>query len=81
MRFIRALRVPQIALLWTGQVLSAPGDSPYTIAMLWIAVRTSGSHTGPGGVCADCWKRRRTMITVDLVQRCVISPFKPADRP
>lgn len=82
MGFLKALRLPQIALLWTGQVLSAIGDYFYTIAVMWIAVKTSGSNAGfvagaealamfafglLGGVYADRWNRRLTMIVVDLV--------------
>lgn len=77
MGFVRALRLPQIALLWVGQVFSAIGDYLYT-----IAVRTSGSDAGfvagaqtlatfvfgLPGVSADRWNRHRVMITVDLVR-------------
>src|SRR6185312_6312102 len=70
MNFLKALRLPQIALLWTSQVLSAIGDYFYTLAVLWIAVKTSGSAAGLvagagalttiafglfGGVFADRW--------------------------
>lgn len=87
MGFLRALRLPQIALLWSGQVLSAMGDYFYTIAVLWIAVKTSGSNAGfvasaetismfvfglLGGVYADRWNRRRIMVTVDLVRAVAV---------
>src|SRR6185312_13619776 len=83
MSFLKALRLPQIALLWTSQVLSAMGDYFYTIAVMWIAVKTSGSSAGfvaaaeavamfvfglLGGVYADRWNRRITMIMVDAVR-------------
>jgi MFS transporter, DHA3 family, macrolide efflux protein len=87
MSFLKALRLPQIALLWVGQVLSATGDYFYTIAVMWIAVKTSGSDAGLvagaggiativfglfGGVYADRWNRRITMVTVDLVRAAVV---------
>lgn len=87
MKFLKALRLPQIALLWTSQVLSAVGDYFYTIAVMWIAVKTSGSDAGfvaaaesvamlvfglLGGVYADRWNRRITMITVDSVRAVAV---------
>lgn len=87
MQFLKALRLPQIALLWTGQVLSAIGDYFYTIAVMWIAVKISGSDAGfvagaesiaiivfglLGGVYADRWNRRITMVSVDLVRAGVV---------
>ncbi len=87
MGFLKALRLPQIALLWTSQVLSAMGDYFYTIAVMWIAVKTSGSDAGfvagaeavtmfvfglPGGVYADRWNRRVTMIAVDLTRAVAV---------
>jgi DHA3 family macrolide efflux protein-like MFS transporter len=86
--FIRALRLPHIALLWTGQVLSAIGDYFYTIAVLWIAVKVAGSDAGfvagaeaiaslvfglLGGVYADRWNRRMTMVIVDLVRAAAVA--------
>lgn len=87
MSFLKALRLPQIALLWTSQVLSAMGDYFYTIAVMWIAVKTSGSSAGfvaaaeavamfvfglLGGVYADRWNRRVTMIVVDGVRAVAV---------
>lgn len=87
MNFLKALRLPQVALLWVGQVLSATGDYFYTIAVMWIAVKTSGSDAGLvagaggiativcglfGGVYADRWNRRTTMIVVDLLRGLVV---------
>lgn len=87
MNFLKALRLPQIALLWASQVLSAMGDYFYTIAVIWIAVKTSGSDAGfvagaesiamlifgmLGGVYADRWNRRITMIAVDLVRATAV---------
>jgi DHA3 family macrolide efflux protein-like MFS transporter len=87
MGFLKALRLPQIALLWTSQVLSAMGDYFYTIAVMWIAVKTSGSDAGfvagaeavamfvfglLGGVYADRWNRRVTMVAVDLARAVAV---------
>lgn len=87
MGFLKALRLPHIALLWTSQVLSAMGDYFYTIAVMWIAVKTSGSDAGLvagaeavatlvfgllGGVYADRWNRRITMVSVDLVRAAAV---------
>ncbi len=87
MNFLKALRLPQIALLWISQVLSATGDYFYTIAVMWIAVKTSGSDAGLvagaggiativfglfGGVYADRWNRRITMIVVDFARAAVV---------
>lgn len=87
MNFLRALRLPQIALLWVSQVLSAIGDYFYTIAVMWIAVNMSGSDAGLvagaggiativcgllGGVYADRWNRRVTMMVVDLARAAIV---------
>lgn len=83
MGFLRVLRRRHLAILWTSQVLSAMGDFFYAIAVLWIAVRVAGSAAGLvaaaetgasfafgllGGVYADRWDRRRTMVAVDLLR-------------
>lgn len=88
MGFLKALRLPQIVLLWTSQVLSAMGDYFYTIAVLWIAVKTVGSDAGfvagagaiatfvfglLGGVYADRWNRRATMVLVDLARAAAVA--------
>ncbi len=87
MNFLKALRLPQIALLWVSQVLSAVGDYFYTIAVMWIAVKTSGSDAGLvagagglatiicglfGGVYADRWNRRNIMMIVDVLRAVVV---------
>lgn len=88
MSFLKALRVPHIALLWSGQVLSAIGDYFYLIAVTWIAVKTSGSNAGLvvgvetftrlvfsllGGVYADRWNRRLIMVSVDMMSAVAVA--------
>src|SRR6266571_4620806 len=83
MGFLRVLRIHYLAVLWVSQVLSAIGDHLYTIAAIWIAVKVAGSQAGIvgaaevgsilvfgllGGVYADRWNRRTTMIVVDLLR-------------
>lgn len=88
MRFLKVLLFPHLALLWSGQVLSAMGDFFYQIAMLWIAIKTAGSQGGIliagveaaaallfgllGGIYADRWNRRAIMITVDLLRALAV---------
>ena len=88
MAFLRALRQRQLAILWLSQVLSAIGDNFYAIAIVWIAVNVAGSGAGLvvaaqsvaglvfgllGGVYADRWNRRTTMIIVDLVRAAAVA--------
>jgi len=83
MAFLRALRHKHLAVLWLSQVLSAIGDNFYAITIVWMAVRVAGSGAGYvvaaqslaglvfgllGGVFADRWNRRTTMIVVDLIR-------------
>jgi MFS family permease len=85
--FLRALRHRHLAILWLSQVLSAIGDNFYAITIVWMAVRLSGSGAGYvvaaqsiaglifgliGGVFADRWNRRRTMIGVDLLRALAV---------
>lgn len=87
MYLLKALRLPHIILLLVGQTLSAIGDYFYTIAVMWVAVKTSGSDAGLvaaaggiavfcfgllGGVYADRWNRRITMIVVDVIRTLVV---------
>lgn len=87
MRMLRALRVRAVALLWTGQVLSAIGDEVFRVAVIWLVVGMVGADAGylasaqsgallalclVGGRWADGWHRRRTMIAVDAVRAVVV---------
>lgn len=87
MNILRTLRQPHLALLWASQVFSALGDQLYDIAVLWIAVKVAGSGAGIvaaaevgttllfgllGGVYADRWNRRVTLIVVDLLRAVAV---------
>lgn len=88
MNFIRLLRQRHLAILWLSQVLSAIGDQLYAIAVLWTAVRVAGGGAGLvaaagtvatlifgmlGGVYADRWDRRKTMVAVDLLRAATVA--------
>lgn len=92
MGFLKVLRLRHLALLWVSQVLSAMGDYFYQIAVMWIAVKMVGGAAGIvvvaetgsrllfgllGGVYADRWNRRVTMIVVDLLRAMAVAtlPF------
>jgi MFS family permease len=81
---IPVFRQRHLVLLWLSQLLSAVGDQLYEIAVVWLAVRLVASAAGFvlsagalsrmllgvfGGVFADRWDRRKTMLIVDLL-RC-----------
>lgn len=76
-----------IRLLWLGQLLSAFGDRFFEIAVVWLSVQIVGSEAGfvlaagavtqlivglLGGVFADRWDRRRTMVAVELLRGLTI---------
>ncbi len=82
------LRQRHLAILWVSQVLSAIGDQLYAIAVIWTAVRVAGGGAGIvaaagtvatllfgmlGGVYADRWNRRATMVTVDLLRAVTVA--------
>jgi MFS transporter, DHA3 family, macrolide efflux protein len=88
MVFLKVLRIPHLTVLWLSQVLSAIGDYFYLIAVMWIAVKVAGSEAGLvaaaetgsvllfsllGGVYADRWNRRSTMITVDILRGVAVA--------
>ncbi|HEY2510982.1 MAG TPA: MFS transporter [Polyangiaceae bacterium] len=81
MRALAMLRRGPIAMLWTGQCLSAMGDYFYFVALMWTAAKLTGNTAGVvaaaeswaalsvaalGGVIADRVDRRRAMIVADL---------------
>ena len=87
MNFLRVLRQRHLAILWSSQVLSAIGDYFFSIVVIWIAVQVAGSAAGIvaaaqtgaalvfgllGGVYADRWNRRTTMIAVDLLRAAAV---------
>lgn len=87
MGFLKVLRIRHLAILWLSQVLSAIGDFFYLIAVMWIAVKVAGSAAGIvaaaeagsmllfgllGGVYADRWNRRTTMIAVDILRAIAV---------
>jgi len=84
---LRALRNRTIALLWTGQALSAIGDEIYRVALIWLAVGLIGADTGYlaagqfasllllsliGGKWADNWDPLPTMVWVDGLRAALV---------
>lgn len=87
MEFAKLFRHPHLLRLWVGQVLSAVGDQLYSIAVIWISVKSAGPAAGfvaaagsiaglclglLGGVYADRWNRRSTMIVVDILRALTV---------
>ena len=87
LRLFRALRHPPIFILWIGEAFSAIGDEVYKVALVWLAVKMIGSDAGflvagqaaailciglIGGIWADHWDPRRTMIGVDLIRGLLV---------
>lgn len=87
MEYARVFKQPHLVGLWLSQVLSSVGDQLYSIAIIWIAVKQGGGAAGfvaaagsiaglglglIGGVYADRWNRRTTMIVVDLLRAFVV---------
>ncbi|QBD76641.1 MFS transporter [Ktedonosporobacter rubrisoli] len=90
MNFLKVLRTPHLAILWSGQMLSAIGDQCFSVAIIWITTHLLGSMAGivaalgslvallaglPGGVLADRWPRRETMIYTDLLRALLTCTF------
>lgn len=83
MRLFRPLLQRPIAMLWGGLALSSIGDELFAIAVAWMAVQIAGSNASwlnalrgaaalagalLGGIWAERWDHRRTMIGADLVR-------------
>lgn len=88
MYFLKALLNKNLALFWSGQVMSSIGDFFYQIAVVWMAIQVGGSQGGIvmavqsasalccgllGGVYADRWNRRITMIVVDITRAIAVA--------
>lgn len=86
-QYVEVLKHPHLSGLWLSQVFSAIGDQLYSIAIIWMAVERGGPVAGLvvasgavsgflfgllGGVYADRWNRRSTMITVDVLRALVV---------
>lgn len=78
---------PHLSGLWLSQVFSSIGDQIYSIAIVWISIQTGGASAGfvtgagslsgmlfglIGGVYADRWNKRTTMIVVDLLRAATV---------
>jgi DHA3 family macrolide efflux protein-like MFS transporter len=87
LRLVRALSHRPIFVLWTGEALSAIGDEVYKVALVWLAVKMVGADAGylaagqaaavllfglVGGIWADHWDPRRTMLNVDLIRGALV---------
>lgn len=83
MKLFRPLLQRPVALLWGGLALSSIGDELFAIAIAWMAVQIAGSDASwlsalrgaaalggalLGGIWAERWDHRRTMIGADLVR-------------
>src|ERR1700693_279255 len=90
MSILPPLRRRPVALIWSGLALAAIGDQLYAIALVWIAVRLLGERSRYlpalqtdavltaalfGGIWADRWDHRRTMIVADLSRAGAILGF------
>ncbi|MEF9672738.1 MFS transporter [Pseudomonas sp. PCH446] len=83
MKLFKPLLQRPVALLWGGLALSAIGDELFALAVAWMAVQVAGSDASwlgalrgaaalagalLGGIWAERWDHRRTMIGADLVR-------------
>jgi MFS family permease len=87
LRIYRTLSYRPIFILWAGEAFSAIGDEIYKVALIWLAVKMVGSSAGYlaagqaasilivgllGGIWADRWDPRKTMICVDWVRGLIV---------
>lgn len=87
MEYRQIFKEPHLVGLWLSQVLSSIGDQLYSIAIIWIAVETGGAAAGfvtaagtlsglllgvLGGVYADRWNKRTSMIAVDVLRALTV---------
>jgi len=83
MKLFRPLRQRPVALLWGGLALSSIGDELFAIAVAWMAVQIAGTDASwlsalrggaalagalLGGIWAERWDHRHTMIGADLAR-------------
>jgi MFS family permease len=83
MKVFEPLKHRRLAFLWGGQVFSSVGDELFTIALVWVSASIVGNDTGYilalqaasvlvfslfGGIWADHWDHRKTMVYVDVIR-------------
>jgi len=84
------LAVPDFRRAYLAGAVSQVGDAFQFVALMWLAVATGGplgviavrlGNSLPalifglhGGIAADRWNRRRTMIAADLIRALVLVP-------
>lgn len=87
LRIFKTLSHRPIFILWAGEAFSAIGDEIYKVALIWLAVKMVGSSAGylaagqaaavlivglVGGIWADRWDPRKTMICVDWARGLIV---------
>ncbi|WP_082465501.1 MFS transporter [Burkholderia plantarii] len=83
MSVARLFRHRPVTLLWSGLAVSAIGDELFAVAVAWVAVSLAGSQASwlgalrgaaalagalLGGIWAERWDHRRTMLGADLAR-------------
>lgn len=87
MFILKPLTVRPIAMLVSGQLFAAVAAELYRVALIWIAVDLSGAAGGyivaahsavilfvtlVGGIWADQWNARRTMVVANFLRACIV---------
>jgi MFS family permease len=87
LKLFRALSHRPIFVLWAGEAFSAIGDEIYRAALVWLVVGMIGADAGYlaagqagavlffglfGGIWADHWDSRQTMIRIDLARALIV---------